>query len=292
MGEYHDLYLKTDILLLHDVSEKFSNVCLSDYGLDTSHYFSSPGLAWDSMLEITGVKLEKSNNIDAHLFLEKGMRGGITNISKRYAKSDENTKIMYWDMNNLYGTIMSFDYLPYGGFKFLSEEEIKVFDLSSIAENSLIGYISEVDLEYPKELHDSHNDYLLCPENIEVKYGMLFNYCKETVDWYSIKIGGAKKLIPNLCDKFKHIDHYKNLQYYLSLGMKLVKIHRILKFKQNNWLKSYVDFNTEKRKESPDEFSKNLCKLLNNCIYGKSIENIRQRINVKLINDKKKSKNY
>ena len=94
MGEYHDLYLKTDILLLHDVSEKFSNVCLSDYGLDTSHYFSSPGLAWDSMLEITGVKLEKSNNIDAHLFLEKGMRGGITNISKRYAKSDENTKIM------------------------------------------------------------------------------------------------------------------------------------------------------------------------------------------------------
>ena len=258
LGEYHDLYLKTNVLLLCDVFEKFINVCLSDYGLDPSHYFSSPGLAWKSMLKMTGVRLEKIDNIDVHLFLEKGMRGGISYISKRYAKSEENTEIMYWDMNKLYGTIMSFDYLPYGGFKFLSKEEIKVFALSSIAENSLIGYILEVDLEYPKELHDSHNDYPLCPEKIEMKYNMLFNYCKEIVDWYSIKVGGVKKLIPNLCDKVNHIDHYKNLQCYLSLGMKLVKIHRMLKFKESNWLKSYVDFNIEKRKESPDEFSKNL----------------------------------
>ena len=287
MGEYHDLYLKTDVLLLCDVFEKFINVCLSDYRLDPLHYFSCPGLAWDSILKMTVVKLEKIDNVDVHLFLEKGMRGSISYISKRYAKCDENTEIMYWDMNNLYGTIMSFDYLPYGGFKFLSEEEIKVFDLSSIAENSLIGYVLEVDLEYPKKLHDSHNDYPLCPEKVEVKYDMLSNYCKEIVNWYSIKVSGAKKLIPNLCDKVKHIDHYKNLQYYFSLGMKLVKIDIILKFKQSNWLKSYVDFNTEKRKESPDEFSKNLYKLLDNCIYGKSIENIRQTINVKLINDKK-----
>ena len=130
------------------------------------------------------------------------------------------------------------------GFKFLSEEEIRMFDLISIAENSLIGYILEVDLEYPKELDDSHNDHPLCPEKIEVKYDMLSKYYKEIVDWYSIQVGDVKKLIPNLWDKVKHIDHYKNLQYYLSLGVKLVTIHRILKFKQSNWLKSYVDFNT------------------------------------------------
>ena len=170
LGEYHDLYLKTDVLLLCDVFEKFINVRLSDYGLNPSHYFSSPGLAWDFMLKMTGVKLEKIDNIEVYLFLKKGMRGGITYISKRYAKSDKNTEIMYWDMNNLYGTIMSFDYLPYGGFKFLSKEGFKVFDLSSIAENNFIVYILEVDLEYPKELHDSHNDYPLCPEKIEVKY--------------------------------------------------------------------------------------------------------------------------
>ena len=86
---------------------------------------------------------------------------------------------------------------------------------------------------------------------------MLSKYFKDIADCYGIKVGGVKKLIPNLGNKVKHHDHYENLLYYLSLGMKLVKIHRILSFKQSNWLKLYVDFNTEKRKQSTDEFSKN-----------------------------------
>ena len=114
---------------------------------------------------------------------------------------------------------------------------------------------------------------------------MLSKYCKDIADWYDIKVGGVKQLIPNLGDKVKYVVHYENLKYYLSLGMKLVKIHRILSFKQSNWLKKYVDFNTKKRQESPDEFGKGLYKLLNNCIYGKSIENQRKKINVKLVND-------
>ena len=121
---------------------------------------------------------------------------------------------------------------------------------------------------------------------------MLSEYCKDIADWYGIKVGEVKKLIPNLGDKIKYVVHYKHLQYYLSLGMKLVKIHRILSFKQSNWLKKYVNFNTEKRKESNDEFNKNLYKLLNNCIYGKSIENIRKRINLKLVSDKKVYQKY
>ena len=171
--------------------------------------------------------------------------------------------------------------LPYGGFKFLSQEEINSFDLDSISENSPIGYILELYLEYCKELHNSHS------EKIEVSSDMLSKYCKDIADWYGIKVGGVKKLIPNLGDKVKYIVHYTNLQYYLSLGMKLVKIYRIVRFKQSKWLKKYVDFNTEKRKQSDDEFNKNLYKLLNNCVYGKSIENQRERINVKLINDQK-----
>ena len=289
LREYHDLYLKTDVLLLSDVFENFIDVCLKDYGLDPCHYFSSPGLSWDAMLKMTGIQLEKIHNIDAHLFLEKGMRGGVSYISKRYSKSDENTEIMYWDMNNLYGTVMSFNYLPYGGFKFLSEKEIDVFDLDSIPENSLIGYILEVDLEYCKELHDLHNDYPLCPEIIEISNDMLSKYCSEIADWYGIKAGGVKKLITNLSDKIEYVGH-ENLKYYLSLGMKLVKIHRILSFKQSNWLKSYVDFNTKKRQKSPDQFNQNLCKLLSDCIYGKSVENQRKKINIKLINDKKNIK--
>ena len=273
--------------MLCDVFEKFISVCLSDYGLDLCNYYSLPGLSWDAMLKMSNTQLQKIDNIQVHLFLEKGMRGGVSYISKRYANSDKNTDIMYWDMNNLYGAIMSqFDLLTHG-FKFLSEEEIKNLDLYSIPENSLIGYILEVDLEYCKELHDLHNDYPLCPEKIEVNYKMLSGYCKNIVDRYGVKVGSVKKLIPNLGDKVEYVVNYKSLLYYLSLGMKLVKIHRALRFKQSNWLKFYTDFNTEKRKKSNDEFSTNLYKIINNCIYGKSIENIRKIINVKLINDKK-----
>ena len=100
-------------------------------------------------------------------------------------------------------------------------------------------------------------------------------------------VGGVKKLIPNLGDKIEYVTHYENLKYYSSLGIKLVKVHRNLKFKQSNWLKSYADFNTKERQESPNEFSKQLYKLLNNCICGKSIASVRERVNIKLINDKK-----
>ena len=143
-------------------------------------------------------------------------------------------------------------------------------------------------LEYCEELHDLHSDYPLCPEKIEVSSDMLSNYCKDIADRYGIKIGGVKKLIPNLGDKVEYVVHYKNPQYYLSLGIKLVKIHRILRFKQSNWLKKYVDFNTEKRKQSNCEFDKNFFKLMINCVYGKSMKNIRNRINVKLIDDQRK----
>ena len=199
------------------------------------------------------------------------MRSGVSYISKRYSKSDKNTEIMYWDVNNLYGWAMIQD-LPHSSFKFLPKEEANNFNLDSIPENSLIGYILEVDLEYYKELHDLHSDYTLCHEEIEVNYDMLSKYCKDIADWYDIKVGGVKKFVPNLGDKIKCVVHYKNLKYYLSLGMKLVKIHIILCFKQNNWLKKYVDFNTKKRQESTNEFNKGLDKLLTNCIYGKSIE--------------------
>ena len=119
------------------------------------------------------------------------MRGGVNSISRRHSKSDESTDIMYWDANNFYGWAMIQD-LPYGDFKFLSKEEIDVFNLDSIPVNGLIGYILEVDLEYCKELHDLHNDYPLCPEKTEVNYDMLSKYCKDIVDWHGIKVGGVK----------------------------------------------------------------------------------------------------
>ena len=132
-------------------------------------------------------------------------------------------------MNNLYGWAMS-EYHPYEGFKWV--KNVDEFDVMSISEKSPIGYFLEVDLEYPDELHELHNDYPLAPEKLAVSSDMLSKYCKKIADKYEIKVGDVKKIIPNLGNKTNYVFHYRNLQLYLSLGMKLIKIHRVLKFKQ------------------------------------------------------------
>ena len=184
MGNYHDHYLKKDVLLLADVFQKFIDTCLKFYKLAPCHYFSSPGLSWDAMLKVTGVKLEKIVDPDMYLLIEKGLRGGISYIAKRY--SEANNKYMknydltkpsmyieYLDMNNLHGWAMS-GYLPYGGFKWL--KSVDNSDVNSINEKSPVGYILNVDLKYPCKLHGLHNDYPLDPEKLEISYDLLSNY--------------------------------------------------------------------------------------------------------------------
>ena len=124
------------------------------------------------------------------------------------------------------------------------------FDVNLINKKSNTGYFLEVDLDYPDELHELHNDYPFAPEKLAVSNDMLSAYCKKIADKYDIKVGDVKKLIPNLGNKTKYVVHYRNLQLYLSLGMKLTKIHRALQFKQSDWMKKYIDFNTEKRKNA------------------------------------------
>ena len=165
--------------------EKFVSTCLDYYGLDPCHYFSSAGLSWDAMLKMTKIEVDLISGIDTHLFVEKGMRSGISYISKSHSKannkhmecydSDKESKfIIYLDANNLYGWSMS-QYLPYSGFKWLNQKEIIDFCLNFISENSFVGYILEVVLEYPSELHELHNDYPLAPEKFEISQNMLSN---------------------------------------------------------------------------------------------------------------------
>ena len=145
----------------------------------------------------------------------------------------------------------------------------------------------QVDLEYPKKLHKLHNDYPLAPEKLTVTNDIVSKYCIEIADKYEINIGDVKKVIPNLGNKTKYVVHYKNLQLYLSLGMKLTKIHRLLRFKQSDWMKTYIDFNTRKRMCATNDFEKDFFKLMINSVYGKTMENLRKRINVRLVNNKK-----
>ena len=147
-----------------------------------------------------------------------------------------------------------------------------------------MGYLLEVDLEYSDKLHELYNDYSLAPEKLAVSSDMLSKCCKKIADKYEKKVGDVKKLIPNLGNKTNHLVHYRNLQLYLSLGMKLTKIHRVLKFKQSDWMKKYIDFNTEKRMNAANDFEKDFFKLMINSVYRKTMENLRKMINVRLVN--------
>ena len=178
MGDYHDLYLKSDVLLLADVFENFRNVCLKAYNLDPCHFYTSPGLAWQACLKMTVVELELLTDPDMYLFFEEGLRGGISMISNRFSKANnpyvpdydpdqDSSYVMYLDANNLYGWAMS-QPLPTGEFDWLNEVEISNLDITQITDDSEEGYILEVDLKYPKEIHDLHKDYPLAPAKMKI----------------------------------------------------------------------------------------------------------------------------
>ena len=143
-------------------------------------------------------------------------------------------------------------------------------------------------MEYPPELHHLHNDDPLAPEKMVVKPEVLSDYSREILEREGMTIGKVEKLIPNLRDKEEHVLHYRNLQLYLSLGLKLKKIHRALKFSQSNWLEPYIAFNTKKRAGAKNAFEKDFFKLMNNSVFGKTMENLRKRSNIQFVTDSRK----
>ena len=272
LGEYHDLYLKTDVLLLADVFEEFRNICLENYNLDPAWYYTSPGLSWDALLKHSKVNLELLTDPDMLLMFEKGIRGGISMISNRHGRannkfmkeqfdsSQPSTFVPYLDANNLYGWAMMKP-LPVGDFHWMTEYELERW--------REFPCVLEVDLEYPEELHDFHNDYPLAPERI--------------------KINKVEKLIPTLGDKQKYVLHRENLKLYLSLGLKLKWIHRGIKFREKPWMKSYIELNTDLRTKGKNDFEKDFFKLMNNSVFGKTMENIRNRVDVRLVGNREKA---
>ena len=280
LGDYHDLYVQSDTLLLVDVFNNFRNMCLKEYELDPAHFLSLYGLAWQACLKKTNVELELLTDYDMVLMVEEGIRGGICHSIHQYAKAnnkymknyddnEESSYIQYLDAYNLYGWAMS-KKLPVNGFKWTDNNMINKEFIKSYNENDKKGYILEVDVKYPKKLHDLHSDLPFLPERIEI------NKCK--------------KLVCNLYDKNKYVVHINSLKQALNHGLKLKKIYRIIEFNQEAWLKPYIDMNTELRKLVKNDFEKDLFKLMNNLVFGKTMENIRKYRDIKLVTTDKKKK--
>ena len=276
LGDYCNLYLQSDVLLLADVFENYRDLCLKTYKLDPAQYFTAPGLSWDAMLKFTRVRLDLLTEPEMLNFFKKGIRGGCSVSIRReaiannkfcpnYDPKKPTSYIMYLDMCNMYGASMEKP-LPEGDFAWLSPLELEKVSqqIENLTENSPTGYVFEVDLEYPKALHREHNDFPFCPENI-------------------IPPGGkSAKLIQNLNDKQNYIIHYMALQQCLAYGLKLKRVHRGIQFSQSAWLKPYIELNTRLRNSAKNAFERDMYKLMVNSIYGKTMENVEKRVDIKL----------
>jgi alkyl hydroperoxide reductase subunit AhpC len=285
--DYHNIYLVSDVLLLMDIWENFREVCYNMYNLDCEYYYTAPGLSFDAMLKYTKQELELITDLDMYLFVEDGIRGGISQISTRHAvannkymsnyeKSKEDSYIVYLDANNLYGYGMS-TYLPTGNFKW-NDEIWNKEKIMNLEDESNTGYLFQVDLKIPQDKHDYFNDYPLCPENISIKKKDLNGWQQE-----NYKESHVKKLCLTLYDKKDYIINYRYLKLVLSLGYELENVNKVLQYDQSNFLKKYIDLNTDARIKAKNDFEKDFYKLLNNSVYGKTMENVRNRIDFRLI---------
>ena len=307
------------MLLLADVFEAFCSMCLEKYGIDPTHSYTAPGFAWQAALKMSKVKLELLSDPDMHLFVEGAIRGGVSTISHRLARanvpgadgyddSEPSTRLIYLDANNLYGWSMC-QYLPVGAFKWVEEEELARMNEDVMGGNhdfvlemddeAPSGAIFEVDLHYPASLHDLHNDYPLAPERMSIPFewlstkqlSLLETHERETlidtgrnfIGPIKPRVPTTKKLVPNLFDKKRYTLHYRNLRQYIQLGMKVTRVHRVLRFEQQPWLERYIAFNTKCRTEATNDFYKDLYKLLNNAVFGKTMENVREHRQLDLV---------
>jgi hypothetical protein len=301
MLDYHNIYLKTDVLLLACVFESFRTMSLTTYGLDPAHYVSAPHLSWDAMLKHTQCKLELLQDPAMFAMLQDNLRGGVAMITKRHAEANNkymgaqydaskpSSYLMYLDANNLYGWAMS-EPMPISDFRWLTEAEWSTIDWAQQSVDQETGYVVECDLAYPPELHQQHNDYPLAPERLTVTPVMLSEAQAALQEHYQFatKAKPTTKLIPNLLDKERYACHYRNLRYYLEHGLQLVKIHRVLAFRQSRWLAPYIEKNSQLRAAATSAFEKDFFKLLNNSVFGKTCENVTKRNDIRLLVDRAK----
>nr|XP_018906984.1 PREDICTED: uncharacterized protein LOC109036984 [Bemisia tabaci] len=329
-GEYHDLYLKLDTILLKDTFDNFRETCYRNYGLDPVYYVSAPSLTMAAALKDTKQEVELLTDAGLYEIYENGIRGGMSMIPLRHAEanncyfydgenpvklSEEKAKergiwnskkhvsfIMYYDCNNLYGDAMSKP-LPIG--KFISyEKNPELLDrkpsdftekvILNLKDDNEIGYTFIVDLEIPTELHDKFADFPMLPEKYVPELDELSEYQRHLIE---IGIGKAPnpevcKLISTLKEKRNYVVDYRMLKECLKQGIVLKEVKNYIQYEQEAWLKPYIEKNTHLRQLANNDFEKDFYKGMNNALYGKQMQRMRDRCQVKLIRSKDIAEKY
>ena len=301
LGCYHNTYFKTDVLLLADVFETFRNTCLKHYKLGPTYFNTALCVAWQTSLKTAAEYCEHKKrhkdcelcakefrlglvtDIDMLLMVEKGIRGGITQSVERYAKAnnkymkdlynpdEKSIYLQYLDANKLYLWAMVPN-LPTHGFKWNKGEEFTPDKIDELVKKDKRRYISEVNVEYPKELQENHNELPFLAQRM--------------------KIGREEKLVPNLKDKKGYVLHIKTIDQALKHGLKLEKVQRVIEFQHSKWMMAYIMLNTMLRKAAKNQFEKDFFKFMNNSFFGKTMENIKKHKDMKLVTSEQIYRKY
>ena len=297
LSDYLMLFLKTDVILLVDVFEKSRRLFDQVYGLDPCHYYSAANISSDAMLKTTEVKLDLLSDIDMLLFCERAIRGRLNGIGeKRYMKANKkylddlddkkpSTYGLFLDVVNLYGGTMM-KKLPTGGFE---RSDIRLEKIMQTSDENDVGYFVMVDLNYPSNLHDCHNDFPLAAEKSAIDAEMLSQY--------QLELGNKTRHIPKLLKTFQskqnYAYHYSVLKFYCKQGLQVTRLHKALKFNHSDFMKRYIEQNTKLRQQPGiSTFKKHFFKSLNNSCFGKTMENLRCRYKMVFVENEEKAKLY
>jgi hypothetical protein len=323
LRDYLLLYLRLDVYQICDVFENFRHLSIREDGLDPVHYFSTPGLAWDACFQRTGVEIDLLLQEDQYQFFEKGCRGGMTFVNKHrvcrnspediantqwpYNPNLPHVELLYVDVNNLYGHALTKP-LPKCDFRWEEDGEAvlrfiknKVMQESDSTwwEREERGYVLEVDIVIPDALHDALDDLPLAPERVAPCSEFLTDWMHQ--QWARVqssssssptKFRSTEKLLLTHVPKKNYVIHFALLQYFLRLGAEVSTVHRCMSFQQERIFQSFIDFNSKKRAESDNEFEKDYYKLKNNSLYGKTVEDVRKRRDIRLCNGEEKLVRY
>ncbi|XP_064637883.1 uncharacterized protein LOC135497181 [Lineus longissimus] len=299
LKDYLLVYLITDVLLLADCFEKFRDLSLGHFQMDTAKFLTLPHFAFHAMLKRTQVRLDVLHDLEMVQWVKRGVRGGVASIMLRHAEAnipemgrnyrpeEPRQEIMALDCTNLYGHALSKN-LPEKNYRWLSKNEISKLNVTEIPDDARTGFILSVDLTYPAELHERHTMYPLAPHKAVIPPAQWSDYTYEL----GLRLGeasffksGQEKLVPDLTEKRDYVVHYQNLKYYLKCGMRLRRIRRVLAFEQRCWMHDFVDFITSKRSKAVSDFESSFWKLILNSIFGRLLIDKTKHVNMKLVSN-------